>query len=215
MALDICEIFYTIQGESSYAGSPCVFVRLSGCNLRCRWCDTQYAYEPGKKMSIDDIVQKVLEYGCPMVEITGGEPLIQEQTPELVEALLERGFLVLMETNGSQDISKVNDRCTRIVDVKCPSSNMSEHNDMQNLARLSDKDEIKFVIANRKDYAFAKKNVRFLDLDGYRMNLIHFLPVFKEIEPDVLAKWILKDRLDVRLALQLHKIVWDADKRGV
>ncbi len=215
MALDVCEIFYGIQGESSYAGAPCVFVRLSGCNLRCKWCDTQYAYEAGRQMSISEILEKVSRYGCPVVEITGGEPLIQKDTAALVDAFLERGILVLLETNGSQDISKVNSGCIRIMDIKCPGSGMSEHNDLENFARLSDDDEVKFVIANREDYAYAKQNVRFMDIDDYRMNIVHFSPVFGELDPKTLAEWILKDRLDVRLHLQIHKLIWDKNVRGV
>ncbi len=215
MALDVCEIFYGIQGESSYAGAPCVFVRLSGCNLRCNWCDTQYAYGPGEQMSISSILAKVAEYRCPVVEITGGEPLLQEDTSLLVDALLERGLLVLVETNGSQDISKVSPGCIRILDIKCPGSGMSEHNDLDNFARLSDVDEVKFIISNRLDYAYAKQNVRFMDIDDYRMNIVHFSPVFGELDPRTLAEWILKDRLDVRLHLQIHKLVWDKDARGV
>ncbi len=215
MALDVCEIFYGIQGESTYAGMPCAFVRLSGCNLRCRWCDTQYAYGLGQEMDIDTILHKVENFGCPTVEITGGEPLLQEGTPKLVDAFLERGLLVLLETNGSQDVSKVSDGCIRILDIKCPSSGMAEHNDLKNFSRMTPRDEIKFVIANQEDYTFARNNVHFLDLDGFRMNAIHFSPVYGELDPKKLAEWILRDRLDVRLHLQMHKSVWGQDARGV
>ena len=215
MSLDVCEIFYGIQGESSYAGAPCVFVRLSGCNLRCKWCDTAYAYDPGRQMSISGILDATAQYGCPVVEVTGGEPLLQDETPELVDAFLERGLLVLLETNGSIDINRVSPNCVRIMDVKCPGSGMSQYNDPENLARLTDHDEVKFVIADREDYDFAKKFVRFMDIDGYRMNKVHFSPVFGEIEPKTLAQWILQDRLDVQFHLQIHKIVWGENARGV
>ena len=215
MSLDICEIFYGIQGESTYQGMPCVFVRTSGCNLRCRWCDTNYAYGKGLSMSIQEIVDKAGYFGCPTVEITGGEPLLQEATPALVNALLDIGLLVLMETNGSQDISRVDSRCIRIVDIKCPSSGMAEHNDFNNFGRMTEKDELKFVIANREDYDFARQRVRLLEFDGFCINAIHFSPVFGELDPKTLAEWILQDRLEVRLHLQMHKMVWDPNARGV
>ncbi|ACL05835.1 radical SAM protein [Desulfatibacillum aliphaticivorans] len=215
MALDVCEIFYGIQGESTYQGMPCVFIRLSGCNLRCRWCDTGYAYDAGLTMSISEIMEKAGQFGCPIVEVTGGEPLLQKETPALVDAFLNIGLLVLLETNGSQDIAKVDSRCIRIVDVKCPSSGMEEHNDYSNLSRMTEKDELKFVIASREDYEFARKRVRLLDFDGCRMNAIHFSPVFGELDPKTLAEWILQDRLEVRLHLQMHKFIWGKDARGV
>jgi len=150
LALKGNEIFYSIQGESSYTGRPCVFVRLTGCNLRCSYCDTQYAYTEGEELEIDEIVGRVTSYRCPLVEVTGGEPLIQKETPGLIHRLLTKGFETLMETNGSQDISQVDNRCVKIVDIKCPFSGQTSHNDLQNLNRLTDHDEVKFVIADRE-----------------------------------------------------------------
>ena len=152
MALRINEIFYSIQGESSYAGRPCVFIRLTGCNLRCSFCDTRYAYYGGDEMDVGEIVDLTRSYNCSLVEITGGEPLIQKDTPYLVEALLQHGFGVLMETNGSLNISMVDSRCVRILDIKCPSSGEDAKNDLENLKRLTDKDQIKFVIGEREHY---------------------------------------------------------------
>lgn len=215
MALKVNEIFYSIQGESSYAGRPCVFVRLTGCNLRCSFCDTTYAYDEGDMMEIGDIFDRVSSYGCHLVEITGGEPLIQSETPILIQSLIEDGYEVLLETNGTMDISQVDDRCVKIVDVKCPSSGMADKNDPENLNRLKEKDELKFVIGNREDYDFAKKILNYVNLGVFKKNPINFSPVFGLMEPRVLAEWILKDHLDVRLHLQLHKYIWGPGVRGV
>jgi len=212
MTLKVNEIFYSIQGESSYTGQPCVFIRLTRCNLRCSYCDTQHAYYEGEEMEIGEIVDRVVSYKCPLVEVTGGEPLNQKETPVLIRRLLEEGFEVLMETNGTQDISQVDDRCVKIVDIKCPSSGEDEKNDLENLTRLAGKDEIKFVIGSREDYEYAKK---ILNLNPLRMNAIHFSPVFGEMNPKILAKWILEDRLEVRLHLQIHKIIWNPEQKGV
>jgi len=215
VGLKVNEIFYSIQGESSYAGRPCIFVRLTGCNLRCSYCDTQYAYEEGKEMEIDAIVSQVESCQCSLVEVTGGEPLIQQETPALVYRLLEQGYEVLMETNGSQDISRVDDRCVKVVDIKCPSSGQISQNDLGNLNRLTDKDELKFVIGNRKDYEYAKKILTTANRNRLSKNPVYFVPVFGKMAPSMLAKWILGDRLNVRLQLQLHKIIWSPEKRGV
>ncbi|OEU78671.1 MAG: 7-carboxy-7-deazaguanine synthase [Desulfobacterales bacterium S5133MH4] len=215
MALKVNEVFYSIQGESSYAGRPCVFVRLTGCNLRCSYCDTQFAYEEGQELEIDRIVKRVAHHQCPLVEITGGEPLIQEETPILISRLLQEGYEVLMETNGSQDISQVDDRCVKIVDIKCPSSRQTGHNDLWNLNRLTSHDEVKFVIADRVDYEYAKQTLDLRDTKLFRKNPVHFSPAFGRLEPTALAEWILEDHLYVRLHLQLHKIIWSPDKRGV
>lgn len=215
MALKVNEIFYSIQGESSYAGRPCVFVRLTGCNLRCAYCDTQYAYYEGRELEIKDIIDLVSSYKCTLVEVTGGEPLIQKQTPFLVKSLVENGYTVLVETNGSQDISQIDERCIRIMDIKCPSSGEEENNDLENLGRLTDRDEIKFVIGGRDDYEFAKNTLDFPGRSPFIRNLIHFSPLFEKIEPRLLAEWILEDCLDVRLHMQLHKIIWDPAQRGV
>lgn len=215
MTLLINEIFYSIQGESSYAGRPCVFVRLTGCNLRCSYCDTRYAYEEGEEMEIDQIVEIISSYECPLVEVTGGEPLIQKETPYLVQRLLEKDFQVLIETNGSQDISQIDNRCVRIVDIKCPLSGEMNQNDLRNLDRLTDNDEVKFVIGGIEDYDYAKEILKRINLTPLRINRIHFSPILEKIEPKVLAKWILDDHLNVRLHLQLHKIIWSPDKKGV
>jgi 7-carboxy-7-deazaguanine synthase len=215
VSLQVNEIFYSIQGESSYAGRPCVFVRLTGCNLRCTYCDTRYAYEEGKELEIEDIADRVSSYACGLVEITGGEPLLQKDTPMLVDRLLDCGHQVLLETNGSRDISVVDSRCVKIVDIKCPSSGQADRNDLNNLGRLDGHDELKFVIGSRDDYAFAKGV-----LDSAKDRLpeagrVHFSPVFGLIPPRMLAEWMLKDHLNARLSLQLHKIIWGPDQRGV
>jgi 7-carboxy-7-deazaguanine synthase len=215
VALTVNEIFYSIQGESSFAGRPCVFVRLTGCNLRCSYCDTQYAYDEGEECEIPAIITKVRTYQCPLVEITGGEPLLQDETPDLIHHLLEQGFTVLLETNGSLDISRVDSRCVRILDIKCPSSGQAQHNDFANLQRLSVRDDVKLVIGDRDDYEFAKQILRRLDGPPLDPSHIHFSPVFGKIKPDMLAQWILADRLPIRLQLQLHKIIWDPRRRGV
>jgi 7-carboxy-7-deazaguanine synthase len=213
--LTVNEIFYSIQGESSFAGHPCVFIRLSGCNLRCSYCDTRYAYYDGEELEIPAILDKVRTYPCSLVEVTGGEPLLQNGTPKLIHHLLEIGFTVLLETNGSLDISKVDSRCVRILDVKCPSSGQAHCNDLTNLQRLSRGDEVKFVIGDREDYEFAKQIVKQLDTRLLDPSRIHFSPVFARLKPDTLARWILTDHLPVRLHLQLHKTIWDPQLRGV
>ena len=215
MALKVNEVFYSIQGESTYAGRACVFVRLAGCNLRCIYCDTVYAYEEGEELEIADILDRVASYQCHLVEVTGGEPLIQEETPTLIRRLLEEGYEVLLETNGTQDISRVDVRCVRIVDIKCPSSGEMEKNDLENLSRLTDHDEIKFVIGGRDDYEYAKKILDLMDLNPFRMKKVLFSPVFGTVEPSLLGEWILRDHLHVRLQLQLHKYIWDPERRGV
>jgi 7-carboxy-7-deazaguanine synthase len=207
VTLRVNEVFYSIQGESSYAGRPCVFVRLTGCNLRCSYCDTKYAYEEGAELEIGEIIDRVSSYHCRLVEVTGGEPLIQAETPILIRRLLDEGYEVLLETNGSQDISQVDGRCVKIVDIKCPSSGEADKNDFENLNRLSDKDEIKFVIGDKEDYEYAKEKLDFIKFNPQRMHTVHFSPVFGKMDPKTLAKWILEDNLDVRLHLQLHRYI--------
>jgi len=204
MALEVCEIFYSIQGESTWSGQPCVFIRLTGCNLRCAYCDTSCAYEQGAFMEIAEILDRVRKLRCNLVEVTGGEPLIQPETPLLIRTLLDAGHTVLLETNGSIDIGVVDSRCVRIVDIKCPSSGMAGQNDLRNLERLAPHDELKFVIGNRPDYEFARD---FLTSFPALSCKINFSPVFGSLEPGTLAEWILEDRLPVRLNLQLHKII--------
>ncbi|RKY55848.1 MAG: 7-carboxy-7-deazaguanine synthase [Candidatus Neomarinimicrobiota bacterium] len=214
MALCLNEIFYSIQGESTYAGRPCVFVRLAGCNLRCSFCDTKYAYDNAVKIKIEKIIEQVSCYACSLVEITGGEPLLQKDTPLLIFSLLENGHQVLMETNGSFDISLVDRRCIKIVDIKCPVSGQSDQMDLDNLQRLGNHDQLKFVISDRKDYAYAKNIIKLLNQDFPPGNIL-FSPVFGTIPPLKLAGWILADNLNVRLQLQLHKFIWPDRLKGV
>lgn len=214
MSLKVNEIFYSIQGESSFAGYPCAFVRLTGCNLRCSYCDTRYAYEEGTGMEIAAVLTKVEAFACPLVEITGGEPLLQAETPILVKKLLERDFRVLVETNGSIDIDLVDRRAVRIVDVKCPSSAQQGENDLLNLKKLTPLDEIKFVIGDKQDYDYAKRILNLIPEQPGTERKINFSPVFGCLSPRDLAAWILEDRLSVRLNLQLHKILWPEVERG-
>ena len=215
MSLKVNEIFYSIQGESSYAGQPCAFIRLTGCNLRCSYCDTQYAYDEGDELDIGEILDRVASYECPLVEVTGGEPLIQKDTPALIYSLLEEGYEVLLETNGSQDTGNVDKRCVKIIDIKCPSSGEEGKSNLGNLTGLADKDEIKFVIGGREDYEYAKRILNLTDLNSLKRNTVYFSPVFGKMEAKILAKWILEDHLDVKLNLQLHKIIWGPEQRGV
>jgi 7-carboxy-7-deazaguanine synthase len=214
MTLIVNEIFYSIQGESTYAGRPCAFIRLTGCNLRCTYCDTTYAYDEGVEMELADIVNRIGRYRCRLVEITGGEPLLQERTPQLIQKLLDQGYEVLMETNGSLDIGSVNPGCRRVVDIKCPSSEQSEQNNWDNLKRLTYLDQIKFVIGDSQDYRFAKTKLGLLPRD-LPAGQILFSPVAGKMPPALLAEWILSDHLPVRLQLQLHRVIWPDRPRGV
>lgn len=214
MTLLINEIFYSIQGESLYAGLPCVFVRLAKCNLRCSYCDTRYAYEEGMEMELTEILQKVSTYHCPLIEITGGEPLLQDDTPLLISELLEKGYEVMMETNGTFDINVVDKRCIKIVDIKCPTSGESDKNDLENLKRLNQKDQAKFVIGSCEDYEYAKNITKLISRKLPEKNIL-FSPVFGKIACDRLAKWILEDNLNIRLHLQTHKIIWPDKQRNV
>lgn len=213
--LKVNEIFYSIQGESSWAGFPCVFVRLTGCNLRCSYCDTQYAYDEGDELAIVDIVGQVAEYHCHLVEITGGEPMLQEETPLLVSKLLDRGYRVLLETNGSLDVSPVDRRCVKIIDVKLPTSGEEQRNHLHNLRMLNDKDELKFVIGSREDYEYAKRVINLIPQKLLQKIVVNISTIFNTMSPGLLASWILKDHLAVRLNIQLHKILWPAGMRGV
>lgn len=215
MTLKVNEIFFSIQGESTYAGLPCIFIRLTGCNLRCSYCDTRYAYSEGSDMSIADIAGRAAAYPpSALIEITGGEPLFQEKTPELIRHFLDTGRTVLMETNGSFDISRVDPRCIRIMDVKCPSSRMQDRNDPANLARIGPCDQLKFIIENRTDYEFALKTIQQTPA-GFPRSSCLFSPAFGLLPPERLAEWILKDGIGVRLHLQLHKVIWPHRDRGV
>jgi 7-carboxy-7-deazaguanine synthase len=210
----VFEIFHSIQGESSQAGLPCVFVRLTGCNLRCAFCDTQYAYEGGVKMSLGAILDTVRSMNCELVEITGGEPLLQAATPELALRLLDSGFRVLVETNGSFDISLLDSRCSRIMDIKCPSSGEMGSFDPENIRRLTPRDEVKFVLANEEDYSYARECLN--ELGNAAPRVVALLsPAFGTLAPSTLVSWMLRDKLRARLNLQLHKYVWPPETRGV
>ena len=214
MILTVNEIFYSIQGESVYAGMPCVFVRLTGCNLRCRYCDTRYAFDEGNAMSVIQIVDQVAAFGCDWVEITGGEPLVQNHTPDLVDALLGLGYRLLMETNGSLDIDLVDSRCSRIMDIKCPSSGEHAKNDTANLQRLTAHDQVKFVIGDRDDFLFARQLLPRLPA-ALPTDRILFSAVSDRLPPDKLAAWMLEARIEARLQLQLHRLIWPDQDRGV
>ena len=212
--LTINEIFHSIQGESTHTGRPCVFVRLTACDLRCSWCDTPYAFTEGQKMTLDDVLERVEEYGCDLVEITGGEPLLQSDVYPLMEQLLASGKTVMVETGGHRSIKDVPSDVIRIVDVKCPGSGEASKNYWENLDLLTPRDEVKFVIRDRADYEYAKDIVaghRLVD----RTAAVLFSPVHNVLPSKELATWILADRLPVRLQLQAHKYIWDANTRGV
>jgi 7-carboxy-7-deazaguanine synthase len=209
----VTEIFHSIQGESSYAGQPCVFVRLTGCPLRCTWCDTAYAFHEGQDDSVDDVLAKVHSYGCRLVEVTGGEPLAQPESLPLMARLCDAGYTVLLETSGAIDIAPVDPRVHVILDVKCPGSDMTDRMHWPNLSRLAAKDEAKFVLADRADYDWARETLARYDLADRCMVL--FSPVFGSLDLRELAEWILADRLPVRFQLQMHKYIWAPDMRGV
>jgi 7-carboxy-7-deazaguanine synthase len=212
--LTVNEIFHSIQGESTHAGRPCVFVRLTACDLRCRWCDTPYAFHEGRKMSVDEVVADVEARGCDVVEVTGGEPLLQPEVYPLMQRLLDSGKTVLLETGGHRSIARVPAGVIRIMDVKCPGSGESDRNDWSNLAHLAPQDEVKFVIADRADYEFARDVVRREGLPD-RVNAVLFSPVHGGLDPKLLSRWVIDDRLPVRVQLQVHKYIWSPDTRGV
>jgi len=207
------EIFYSIQGESTFAGRPCVLVRLTGCQMRCSWCDSEYAFYDGTWMSLEEVLARVDSFACPLVELTGGEPLLQPGALPLMARLCDRGHEVLLETGGGLDISPVDPRVRRIVDVKCPGSGESQNNRWENLPLLTRRDEVKFVLADESDYDWAREIAARHDLAA--RCTVHFAPVEGRLDPTRLAAWILRDRLPVRLQLQLHKRLWGAEARGV
>jgi 7-carboxy-7-deazaguanine synthase len=211
--MKVCEIFTSIQGESTYAGLPCTFVRLTGCNLRCLYCDTRYAYDEGVEMTVEDIIRRVGRAGLRLVEITGGEPLLQGETPLLVKGLLDSGYDVLIETNGSLSIKDVDERATIILDVKTPGSGESGRIDSNNFRYLKPSDEIKFVLCGRDDYDWAKEFIS--DRNLWDKHAILFSPVAPMLEPSALAQWMTEDRLRARLNIQIHKYVFGPDARGV
>ena len=212
--LTINEIFHSIQGESTHAGRPCVFVRLTACDLRCRWCDTPYAFHEGTKMSVDEVIAAVEARDCQTVEVTGGEPLLQPDVYPLMQRLLDSGKTVLIETGGHRSIAGVPAGVIRIMDIKCPGSGEAEKNDWSNLAQLTKTDEVKFVIADRRDYEYARDIVKRESLPA-RVNAVLFSPVHGELDPKLLSEWVIADRLDVRVQLQVHKYIWSPETRGV
>ena len=211
--LRVTEIYRSIQGEGRHAGYPCVFVRLTGCNLRCTWCDTEYGYNGGKDFEISDILKEVSSHNTNLVEVTGGEPLLQDETPQLVDLLLENGYTVLIETAGSIDISCVSEKAVRIVDMKCPGSGMLDKNFYKNLDLVTDKDEVKFVIKDRADFDWAVNLIKEHDLEKKTQLLIS--PVYGEMNEEKLTEWLLESGINARIQVQLHKIIWGPDKTGV
>ena len=213
MSLKVNEIFYSIQGESTYSGMPCVFVRLTYCNLRCSYCDTEYAFYEGSNFTVEQIPEKVSKYGCDLVEVTGGEPLMQNESVDLMSKLLTNGYKVLLETGGSLPINKVPKEVVKIVDFKTPGSLMSKKNLWTIIEDLQPWDEIKFVITNKDDYLWAKKKIKDLNLTNSWTVLLS--PTHGTLELEKLSKWVLKDQLKVKVQLQLHKYIWHPDKKGV
>jgi 7-carboxy-7-deazaguanine synthase len=212
--LTINEIFHSIQGESSHTGRPCVFVRLTACDLRCSWCDTPYAFTEGTKMSVEAVVSQVAQYGCGLVEITGGEPLLQRDVYPLMQQLLDAGRTVMLETGGHVSIKDVPSSVIRIVDVKCPGSGESARMHWENLELLTPQDEVKFVLRDRTDYEYARDVLVRRGLAA-RTAAVLFSPVHDVLAAKDLARWILEDRLAVRLQLQAHKFIWSPETRGV
>jgi len=224
-SLRINEIFYSIQGESTWAGLPCVFVRLTGCHLRCGYCDTEYAFHEGQRRNLDDIITEVLGHGCSLVEITGGEPLLQSGVHELMTQLADRGLTVLLETSGACDITTCDPRVIRIMDLKSPDSGEVDRNCFANIDHLTARDEVKFVLCSRTDYEWARQIIRehrLVDrVASVLMSAVHETPAGREVagSPGLsmldLATWVLEDALHVRLQIQLHKLIWDPAARGV
>jgi 7-carboxy-7-deazaguanine synthase len=218
-SLRVTEIFHSIQGESSWAGLPCTFVRLTGCPLRCVWCDTEYAFHGGEKLSLEEVISRVEEIGCPLVEITGGEPLIHTNVFRLATELLDRGFAVLVETSGAVDVSPLDPRVHKIMDLKCPGSGEESRNLWSNLDHLTGRDELKFVVKDRADYRWARGVIADRGLDARvrdgSLKALLLSPVWGEMELTSLAEWILEDGLPARLQVQLHKLIWEPGARGV
>jgi 7-carboxy-7-deazaguanine synthase len=211
--MKICEIFASIQGESSFAGMPCTFVRLTGCNLRCTYCDTRYAYEEGYEMTGEELIRKIGQAGLNLVEVTGGEPLLQKEVHHVMRMLLDEGRTVLIETNGSQNIREIDRRAVVVLDIKTPGSGMSDRMDLSNLGEVGRHDEVKFVITSRNDYNWAKDIISTHHLAGRCTLLIS--PAVGLVRPEDLAVWMVDDRLPARLNLQLHKYIFGSGRRGV
>jgi 7-carboxy-7-deazaguanine synthase len=212
--LTINEIFYSIQGESSFAGRPCVFIRLTACDLRCSWCDTPYAFYEGQRRSLDEVLAEVERLECPLVEVTGGEPLLQKEVYPLMQALIDRGRTVLLETGGHRSTADVPEAVVTILDVKCPGSGESDHNDWTNLERLRPHDEVKFVVVDRTDYEYARDVITRCRL-AERAAAVHLSPAHGALNPRLLSEWVLADHLPARVQLQLHKYIWEPGTRGV
>tara|TARA_B110000881_G_C18485013_1_gene468666 strand:- start:207 stop:845 length:639 start_codon:yes stop_codon:yes gene_type:complete len=211
--LKINEIYASIQGESSHTGLPCIFIRLTGCNLRCTWCDTAYAFHKGDDLTVEETIQKVETFSLPLVEITGGEPLMQEEVYPLMDKLLETGYRVMLETGGALPIDKVPEKVIKILDIKCPGSGEDKKNHLKNLKLLAPHDEVKFVLLDRADYEWSRDLLKKLDLPSSIQIL--FSPVFDKLDLKDLSEWILEDRLPVRLQTQLHKVIWNKNATGV
>lgn len=209
----ISEIYKSIQGESTYAGRPCVFVRTAGCNLRCSWCDSSFTFYGGQDTPLEDILNQVRGYCCRLVELTGGEPLLQQDSFTLTRTLLDEGYQVLVETGGSLDIHDIDRRANVIMDIKCPASGMSGSVRWSNLEEIKKTDQVKFVINDRQDYLWATERLDQLNL--CQKTIVLFSPVFGVMDPKNLAEWILQDNLEVSLQLQLHKYIWHPEARGV
>ncbi len=212
--ITINEIYHSIQGESTWAGQPCVFIRLTFCDLRCTYCDTEYAFYEGKKQTLPEIIANASKFDCPLVEITGGEPLLQKNVLPLMTQLAEVGRTVLLETSGAHDISPVDARVHRIMDLKTPGSGEVERNLWANIDHLTTRDEVKCVIGSREDYEWSREKVQQFSLTK-RCRAVLFSPIFGRIDPREIVEWILADRLDVRFQLQMHKFIWTPTKRGV
>lgn len=212
--MKVTEIFHSIQGESSWAGLPCVFVRTTGCHLRCVWCDTDYAFYGGGEMAVADVIEQIEQIGgsCRLVQLTGGEPLLQKEIGVLAQQLLDRGYTVLCETSGSLDIGRLPAAVIKIVDVKCPGSGESGRNLWANLEKLGPRDELKFVIRDRHDYDWAVATIAERNLAGHSLL---FAPVANQLAPRLLAEWMLVDNLPARLQVQLHKVIWDPNETGI
>jgi 7-carboxy-7-deazaguanine synthase len=217
--LRVTEIFYSIQGESTWAGLPCTFIRLTGCPLRCVWCDTEYSFHGGERLPLTDIMTRVLDIGCRLVEITGGEPLIHPAAFRLADELLRHDLTVLVETSGAIDVAPLDPRVHKIMDLKCPGSGEDARNRWSNLGHLTARDEVKFVLRDREDYEWASKVIHDHGLDRNladgSLGALLFSPVWGEMDLTHLAEWILEDALPVRLQVQLHKFIWDPNRRGV
>ena len=214
LKVTVNEIYQSVQGESTWAGLPCVFVRLTFCDLRCTYCDNEYAFYEGNKMALEEIVEKVRSFGCPLVEVTGGEPLLQPNCVPLLRMLCEGGFTVLLETSGAHDIAVVDPRVHRIMDLKTPSSGEEGRNLYANIAHLTPRDEVKFVVGSREDYEWAREKMREHDLAA-KVNAVLFSPVFGKIAPADMVTWMLEDKLPARFQLQMHKFIWEPRARGV